>query len=147
VGGGDLLGALAIGLSAGVLSGLVGVGGGVIFVPGLVIFIGLSQLDAEATSLLAVVIVASVGAWRQHRYGNVRAGDGVLVGLLSPLGVGAGAVVANLVPERSLELGLAALQLFFAWRLAARVLYRAHGDHPRSGERGGERTRPRRAAG
>jgi uncharacterized protein len=118
---GDVLGAVVIGFAAGMSSGLVGVGGGILFVPGLVVFLGDSQLEAEATSLLAIVVVAAVGAWRQSGYGNLNLRDGVLVGVLSPLGVGAGTVLANTVPERALELGFAALQLFFAWRLARRA--------------------------
>jgi uncharacterized membrane protein YfcA len=117
----DLVGALAIGLAAGTLSGLVGVGGGVIFVPGLVVFLNESQLGAEATSLLAIVVVALVGAWRQRGYGNIRVRDGLVIGALSPLGVVVGAVVANAVPERALELSFAALQLYFAWSLGRRA--------------------------
>ena len=67
-----MIGAIAIGLAAGVVAGLLGVGGGVLFVPGLVIFLGLDQHQAEATSLLAIVPVALVGTYRQDRYGNVR---------------------------------------------------------------------------
>jgi uncharacterized protein len=118
----DVLGAIAIGFAAGMSSGLVGIGGGVLFVPGLVLFLGKSQLDAEATSLLAIVIVAAVGAWRQRGYGNVRLRDGLLVGALSPLGVAAGAVLSNAVPERALEIGFAAFQLYVAWRLVRRAL-------------------------
>ena len=118
----DVVGAIAIGFVAGMSSGLVGIGGGILFVPGLVLFLGDSQLEAEATSLLAIVIVAAVGAWRQRGYGNVRLRDGLLVGVLSPLGVAAGAVLANAVPERVLELGFAAVQLYFAWRLVRRAL-------------------------
>jgi uncharacterized membrane protein YfcA len=118
----DVVGAIAIGFVAGMSSGLVGIGGGILFVPGLVLFLGDSQLEAEATSLLAIVIVAAVGAWRQRGYGNVRLRDGLLVGALSPLGVAAGAVLANAVPERALELGFAAVQLYFAWRLVRRAL-------------------------
>ena len=70
--------AAIIGLFAGVVAGLLGVGGGILFVPGLVIGIGLSQVDAEATSLLAIVPVALLGAYRQHRYGNVRIRDGLI---------------------------------------------------------------------
>lgn len=117
----DLVGALVIGFAAGTLSGLVGVGGGVLFVPGLVFFLDESQLGAQATSLLAIVVVALVGAWRQHRYGNVRLKEGMAIGVLSPIGVVAGTVVANAVPERTLELSFAAMQVFFAWRLARRV--------------------------
>ena len=122
MGAGDLAGALAIGFAAGVLGGLVGVGGGILFVPGLVLFLGESQLQAEATSLLAIVLVSALGAWRQRQYGNVRLRDGLLIGVLSPLGVLAGAALANAVPERALEFAFAAVQLYFAWRLARRAL-------------------------
>ena len=100
----------------------MGVGGGVLFVPGLVIFLGLSQLEGEATSLLAIVLVAAVGAWRQHSYGNLRIKDGLVIGALSPIGVVAGTVAANALPERALELSFAAVQLVFAYRLARRAL-------------------------
>ena len=118
----DLIGLLAVGFAAGVVSGLVGVGGGVLFVPGLVIFLEETQVHAEATSLLAVVFVAAVGAYRQRGYGNLRLADGLLVGVLSPLGVGLGVVVANGVPERALQIAFAAFQLFVAYRLARRAL-------------------------
>lgn len=120
----EIAGIVAVGFVAGVFSGLLGVGGGVVFVPGLVLLAGSSQLDAEATSLLAVVVVATAGAWRQQGYGNLRLRDGVLIGLLSPVGVAAGVVVANTVSERALELGFAAVQLYFAWRLVRRAMGR-----------------------
>jgi len=118
----DVIGIVVIGFCAGMMGGLVGVGGGIVFVPGLAIFLGLSQLDALSTSLLAIVFVAAVGAWRQRGYGNLRVRDGVTIGLLSPIGVLAGTVLANEVSERALELSFAAVQLFFAWRLARRAL-------------------------
>ena len=119
---GELLGTLAVGLAAGVTSGLLGVGGGILFVPGLVFFLGLTQLHAEATSLVAIVPVALVGAWRQHGYGNVRLRDGVVIGVLSPLGVLAGAALANTLPERVLQIAFAVVQLYFAYRLGRRAL-------------------------
>lgn len=103
-------------------SGLVGVGGGALMVPGLVLFLGESQLGAEATSLLAIVAVSVVGAWRQGGYGNLRLRDGLLIGVLAPLGVVAGTVLANTVPERALELSFAAVQLVFASQLARRAM-------------------------
>jgi uncharacterized membrane protein YfcA len=127
----DLVGLLVIGFCAGMLGGLVGIGGGVLFVPGLVFFLGLSQLDAISTSLLAVVCVAVVGAWRQNGYGNVRVRDGLIVGALSPIGVVAGTVLANAVSERALELSFAAIQIFFAWRLARRALRPREGSAPK----------------
>ena len=124
----DVAGALAIGVAAGVTSGMLGVGGGILFVPGLVFFLGLSQLSAESTSLLAIVPVALVGAWRQHGYGNVRLRDGLIVAALSPLGVLGGVWLSNNVGERALELSFAAVQLFFAFGLARRALRYKPGD-------------------
>jgi uncharacterized membrane protein YfcA len=118
----DVVGAIAIGVAAGMLSGMTGLGGGVLFVPGLVFFLGLSQLAAESTSLLAIIPVALVGAWRQHRYGNVRVRDGLIVAALSPLGVALGVWLSNNLSERALELSFAAVQLFFAFGLARRAL-------------------------
>ena len=115
-----MLAAVAIGLVAGVLAGLLGIGGGALFVPALVLLLGLSQVDAEATSLLAIVPVALVGAWRQQRYGNLRLRDGVLVGVLAIPGAILGVAIIHVVPERAVELGFAALQLFVAYQLVQR---------------------------
>jgi uncharacterized protein len=114
----DVTGLVVLGFVAGTAGGLLGVGGGVVFVPALVVFAHLSQLEAVATSLVAIVLVAVVGAARQREYGNVRLRDGLVIGLLAPLGVLAGVVLANALPERALELSFAAVQLAFAWRLA-----------------------------
>lgn len=124
--------AAILALVGGAVGGLLGVGGGVVFVPTLVIVLGESQLDAEATSLLAIVPVALVGTWRQHRHGNVRLLDGLWIGALSLPGVALGVVVANAVSERALELGFAALILFVAFQLLRRALGRRPGeDQPR----------------
>jgi uncharacterized protein len=110
-----------LGFAAGMAGGLLGAGGGVLFVPALVVFAGLSQLEAIATSLVAIVLVALVGTARQRGYGNVRLRDGIAIGLLAPVGALAGAVLANAVPERALELSFAAVQLAFAWQLAGKA--------------------------
>jgi uncharacterized membrane protein YfcA len=118
----DVAGVLAIGFLAGMASGLLGVGGGALFVPALVLFLGLSQLDAQATSLLAIVPVALAGAANQRRYGNLRVRDGVLLGVLATGGALGGVALANALPERALEVSFAMLQLFIAFRLARRAL-------------------------
>ena len=125
---GDVSGVIAIGFAAGMLGGVIGVGGGVLMVPGLVLFLDESQLHAEATSLLAIIIVAGVGAWRQRGYGNVRGADALLIGVLSLLGVGAGAVLANSVSDRVLELAFAGFQLYIAAVLVKRALQRPQAD-------------------
>jgi uncharacterized membrane protein YfcA len=117
----DWSGLIALGLAAGMAGGLVGVGGGVLFVPALVVFADKSQLGAEATSMVAIVLVSLVGTWRQRGYGNVRLREGLIIGALSPLGVVVGVGLANAVPERALELSFAAVQLAFAWQLAKKA--------------------------
>lgn len=120
--------AVLIGLAAGVVAGLLGVGGGALFVPALAIFLGLSQVDAEATSLLAIIPVAIVGTWRQHGRGNVDLRAGAQLGLLAVAGAAGGAVLANNVPERALEIGFAVLILFVAAQLVRRALSSAQPD-------------------
>ena len=114
--------ALLIGLAAGVVAGLLGVGGGALFVPALTIGLGLSQIDAEATSLLAIIPVAFVGAWRQRTKGNADVRTGLELGALAAGGAAAGAAAANAVPERALEIGFGLLMLVVAGQLARRAL-------------------------
>jgi uncharacterized membrane protein YfcA len=113
--------AIVFGFAGGMLGGLVGVGGGILFVPALAIFLDEPQVRAEATSLLAVVVVGIAGAWRQYGYGNVRLGDAAVIGALSLAGVAAGVVVANEVSQRTLEIGFAALALVIAVQLVIRA--------------------------
>jgi uncharacterized protein len=117
----ELLAAL-ICLAGGFTGGIVGVGGGVLFVPALTIFIGLTQVEAESTSLLMIVAVALVGTLRQRAYGNVSPREAVVIGLLSPLGVLLGVGIANNVSERVLQLSFAALALFMALQLVRRAM-------------------------
>lgn len=107
-------GAIAVGFVAGAIAGMFGVGGGVVFVPGLVFVLGLNQVDAEATSLLAIVPVALVGAYRQSAYGNLRLRDGIVVGALAVPFAAVGVVIVNAVPERAIELAFAALMIYVA---------------------------------
>jgi uncharacterized membrane protein YfcA len=113
--------AVLICLAGGMTGGLVGVGGGVLFVPALTVFLGLGQVEAESTSLLMIVVVAIVGAYRQNGYGNVRLREALIVGALSPLGVLVGVTLANHISERALQLAFAALALFMAAQLVRRA--------------------------
>jgi uncharacterized membrane protein YfcA len=106
--------AIVMGAAGGVISGLLGVGGGILFVPALTLVLSLSQVKAEATSLLAIIPVALVGALRQHNYGNVRVRDGVVIGALSALGALAGVALANELSQRELRVGFAVLLLVVA---------------------------------
>lgn len=109
-----------LGITAGVVAGLFGVGGGTVFVPALV-FLGLGQLEAEATSLAAIVPVSILGTWRQGRTGMVAWHDAAVIGVASTLTAVLGALVAEAAPERALQLGFAGLLLFTAYTLFRRA--------------------------
>lgn len=117
-----MIAAIAIGLCAGIVAGLLGVGGGVLFVPGLVIFLDLGQHQAEATSLLAIIPVAMVGTLRQDGYGNVRRQDALLMGLLSIAGAAAGVALANALSGTLLRIGFALLMVLVAIQLVRKAL-------------------------
>jgi uncharacterized protein len=114
--------AVLLGVAAGMIGGLLGVGGGVLFVPGLVIFLGLSQHQAEATSLLAIVPVALAGALTQDRYGNVRRADALRIGAASIGGVAGGVALANVLSGALLRTAFALLMLLIAAQLVRRTL-------------------------
>jgi len=114
-----IIGAVLLGFAAGVLAGFFGVGGGILFVPTLV-GLGLSQLDAEATSLLAILPTVAAGTWRQRRYGNVRLRSALVLGLASIGGVAVGVQIATSLPEDTLRRLFALLLLGVAAQLAWR---------------------------
>ncbi|HET7808572.1 MAG TPA: sulfite exporter TauE/SafE family protein [Gaiellaceae bacterium] len=112
----------AIGLVAGVLAGLFGVGGGILFVPTLTLVLGLTQIHAEASSLLAILPTAAAGAWRQRRYGNVRWRPALVLGLAAVVGVEAGVQIAEALPEHALRRLFAVVMLGVAAQLVWRTL-------------------------
>ena len=114
----DVLIALALGFAGGVASGMLGIGGGALFVPGLVIFLDVAQVRAEATSLLAIVPAVLVGVWRQQSYGNVRWRAAVTIGVASAVAVVGGAAVALALPSSDLERIFAVLLLLTAGQIA-----------------------------
>ncbi len=112
---------VAIGFAGGILAGLFGVGGGIVFVPTLALVLGLTQLHAEASSLLAILPTAIVGTWRQRRYGNVDLRLAAIVGLGSVAGVQIGVVVAEALPGDVLRRLFAVLVLASAAQIAWRA--------------------------
>ena len=114
---GTIILALVLGFGAGVLSGLFGVGGGILFVPTLVLVFGLGQLEAQSTSLAAIIPVVAFGAWQQHRAGNVRWRYGLIVGVVSVAGVLAGASLAISLDEDLLRKLFAGFLLVVAAQL------------------------------
>jgi uncharacterized membrane protein YfcA len=109
-----------LGVAAGILSGLFGVGGGVLFVPTLTA-LGLTQLHAEASSLLAIIPTVIVGVWRQERHGHVRRRSALVIGVASIGAAVGGAHVAESLPETTLRRLFAVLMLFTAAQIAWRA--------------------------
>ena len=116
-----IVAAIALGLGAGMLSGMFGVGGGILFVPTLVL-LGLGQVEASATSLLAIVPTAAVGAWRQRAYGNLRIRAALVVGVVSVLGAEVGVQIATRIDESLLQRLFGVLMIGVAAQLAVRTL-------------------------
>ncbi len=118
---GTIAAVVAIGFAAGVLAGLFGVGGGILFVPTLTLGLGLTQLHAEASSLLAIIPTVVAGTWRQQRYGNVRWRPALVIGLAAIGGVEGGVALAEMLPEHLLRRLFGALMLVVAEQVAWRV--------------------------
>jgi uncharacterized protein len=118
--------AILLGLATGVLAGMFGVGGGILFVPTLVA-LGLGQLEAQGTSLLAILPTVLAGAWNQQRYGNLRMRTAAVVGVASILGVEVGARIVVELPEETLQ-KLFAVLLF---AVAAQLVWRTRRRRPR----------------
>jgi uncharacterized membrane protein YfcA len=128
----EYVAAAVLGFLGGMLGGLVGVGGGVLFVPALVIFLDMTQVKAQSTSLLAIIFVAALGAYRQYGYGNVRLRDGLVLGAVGLVGVAGGVAISNAVSGRTLEILFAVLALAIAARLVLRALKPGDPSPPRA---------------
>ena len=119
-----ILVAIVLGVAAGVLAGMFGVGGGILFVPVLVA-LGLGQLEAQGTSLLAILPTVLAGSWSQRRYGNLRARTALVVGFSSIAGVEVGARLVTGLPETTLRRLFAVLLFAVAAQLVWRTRRRS----------------------
>ncbi len=112
--------AILLGLVAGVMAGLFGVGGGILFVPTLVA-LGLGQVEAQGTSLLAILPTAAAGIWNQRRYGHMRPRTALVLGVSSILGVELGARIVTELPESLLRKLFGGLLFLVATQLVWRT--------------------------
>jgi len=117
--------ALGLGVLAGVLAGLFGVGGGILFVPTLVA-IGLSQHNATGTSLLAILPTVLVGTWRQQLYGNVRWRLAVVIGIAAAIAAQGGVALAEALADRTLRRLFAVVLVL----VAGQIVWRARRAQP-----------------
>jgi uncharacterized protein len=112
--------AIVLGLVAGVLAGMFGVGGGLLFVPTL-IALGLAPHEALGTSLLAIVPTVLVGTLRQSRYGNVRWSAAAVLGVAAAVSAQGGVALAEALPGPTLRRLFAALLVLIAAQIAWRA--------------------------
>ena len=118
--GADVLVAV-LGIAAGMIAGVFGVGGGVVFVPALVFFLGMTQVHAQSTSLLAIIPVALLGTWQERRTGGVDWRHVAIIGVASIATAIIGALIADSAPERVLRAGYALILVWTAYRLVQGV--------------------------
>lgn len=112
-----LLALVVFGVLTGMLSGLLGVGGGIFMVPFLVLVVGLSQHEAQATSLLVVLPTALVASWSLHKRGVGDVRVALRMGLIGTVGSVAGTLLALSLPGHALRLMFAALMVVVGVRL------------------------------
>ena len=115
----DILAQLAIGLTAGLLAGLLGIGGGLVMVPALVLIMGLDQHVAQGTSLLVIIPAAAFGSFTHHRHGRLALRDTAAIAMGGVLGAVLGSVTALSLDEKLLQRLFAVLILVVAVRLLA----------------------------
>ncbi len=108
---------LAIGLSAGLLAGLLGIGGGVVIVPAMVLLAGFDQHVAQGTSLLVIIPSAILGSVTHYRHGRFTVRDAALLAAGGVIGALAGSVTALSLDEGLLRRLFAVLILVVAVRL------------------------------
>lgn len=121
------------GFAAGVIGGMVGIGGGILIVPALIYTAGLGERAAVATSLAAMVPMSIVAAARLNHYGKLRLREGLTLGGLGVVGAAIGATLADVLPESALRIGFSILMIAIATQMLVRV-YRER----RAGRDGGD---------
>ncbi len=115
---GTILILISIGLLAGILSGFVGVGGGIIMVPALVFFLGLTQFEAQGTSLAIMIppvgILAVMNYWKT---GNVNINYAIVICATFIIGGYLGSKLSLKLPQNTVKLVFGFLMLFAAVRI------------------------------
>ena len=96
-----VIGYILVGLGAGILSGILGVGGGVVLVPAMSVFFNFPQAVAKGTSLMVIVPTASLGTYRNAKYNNVYIEGAIIAGLGGAAFAFIGAQFADNLSERT----------------------------------------------
>jgi hypothetical protein len=115
------LAGLALGAAIGIISGMVGIGGGALLVPALIFFYGMTQHKAQGTSLGALLLPIGIFAfWRYYKDGNVDLRLAILVALGFAVGAWIGGGWAQHLSETALRRGFGVLLIVIALRMLLR---------------------------
>lgn len=115
---GVILALLIIGFFSGMLSGLVGVGGGIIIVPCLIYFLALTQKQAQGTSLAVLTLpVVFLGMWQYYKNGQIDFKIVVFLAIGFVIGGYFGGKIANKVSDELLKKIFGILLLFIAFKM------------------------------
>ena len=106
-----------IGTAAGLFSGLLGVGGGSVIVPLLLVWLAYGEREATGTSMMAIVVIAALAATVQAFYGNIDPANAALVGIPAIGGVVVGTALQQRLPERAISFLFALLLVVIAVEL------------------------------
>lgn len=109
---------ILIGVAAGLLGGLLGIGGAVVIIPALVLLLGYSQYDAQGTTLLMLVMpVSSMAAWQYYKSGHVDVTAAFILGVMFLLGSYLGARLVAYVPAELLKKAFAIILVAIAVKM------------------------------
>lgn len=113
----ELLLEIAVGFVGGVLSGLLGIGGGALFVPAMVLLLDVPQQEAQGISLAVIVVTAVVGAVTHYRHGNVDVRTAAWVVGPAVVASVVGASIAGALSSQALQRVFGAVILFVSLQM------------------------------
>ncbi|MFT5184633.1 MAG: putative membrane protein YfcA [Flavobacteriales bacterium] len=116
---------IAIGICAGILSGFVGVGGGMVIVPALIYFLGLTQFQAQGTSLaLMIPPIGILAVMNYYKAGNVNLNYALIIAITFIVGGYIGSKLALRMSENKVKLIFGVLMLY----ASVRMIWKAWGN-------------------
>ncbi len=121
-----VLALVGVGLATGILAGLLGVGGGIVMVPAMILLFGITPVVAKGTSAAVIIPTALMGTWRNRRKRNADMRAAVIIGLSGIASAALGGTIADKMSETTSNVLFAALLLIVAVRMAWQLVPR-HG--------------------
>lgn len=113
-----VLALVGVGLATGVLAGLLGVGGGIVMVPAMIILFGITPVVAKGTSAAVIIPTALMGTWRNRRKRNADVRAAAIIGISGIVSAAIGGTIADKMSETTSNVLFASLLLIVAARMA-----------------------------